>query len=129
MACFTVPLAEALVISAVRFTASHLKKNSDAVVQKGKTKLDYLQKMLYGGSFLLAIEHIYHGELSFIPPFLTGATSIEGVKEILHEMSTVGVGMALLTTGIWAAGCAVYLLLKGKNINVFNSNINSSTTV
>ena len=59
--------------------------------------------MSLGGSFLLAIEHIYHGEIMLKPPFLTAATEgPEAVSEMLHEMATVGVSMAVLLTVVWA---------------------------
>ncbi len=61
MACFTVPLAEALVVSAVKSIA--LKKGSNKpTVLAMRQKVATLEKMLYGGSFLLAAEHImYNG--------------------------------------------------------------------
>lgn len=121
MACFTVPLAEAVVLTAVKKIA--LKHNADSVINEAemaknqkiaalKEKLGILEKMLYGGSFLLAVEHLYHGEISFVPPFLTAMKNPSEIPEMLREMATVGVGMALLTTAVWAAGIGIAALVK-----------------
>ena len=40
--------------------------------------------MLFGGSFLLAAEHVYHGEVVFYPPFLTAMENSEATAEMLH---------------------------------------------
>ncbi len=97
MACFTVPLAEAVILSLGKKIA--FKKNADSVI---KEKLGHLNKMLYGGSFLLVIEHIYHGEVMFFPPFLTAMKNPEDIPAMLHEMATVGVSMAVTVTVAWA---------------------------
>lgn len=104
MACFTVPLAEAVVISTVEKFALRHADDKGAVSSKIasiKEKLSWLKKMLYGGSFLLAIEHLYHGEISLLPPFLTAMSTPEELPEVFHEMATVGVGMAVLVTSVW----------------------------
>ena len=97
MACFTAPLAEALVVSAAKSAA------------RGKTatarnpfvrRLGWLQKMLFGGSFLLAVEHVWHGEITWRYPFLT-AVKDGNTGEMLHEIATVGVAMAVLLTVVW----------------------------
>ena len=96
MACFTVPLA-----GAVAAGAAH------KALGKGRTnpfiaRLPWLVKMALGGSFLLAIEHIYHGEIILTPPFLTAAKEgPEAMSAMLHEMATVGVSMAVLLTVVW----------------------------
>lgn len=121
MACFTVPLAEAVVLTAVKKIA--FKRNADSVINEAemtknqkiavlKEKFRILEKMLYGGSFLLAVEHLYHGEISFVPPFLTAMKNPSEIPEMLREMATVGVGMALLTTAVWAAGIGIASLVK-----------------
>ena len=121
MACFTIPLAEAIVVSAVK--AVTFKKNTDNIIDESKKlkiqdirkKIGWLQKMLFGGSYLLAIEHIYHGEVSFVPPFLTAMKTPEEIPVMLHEMATVGVGMAVLTTAVWGIIVAVTSVAKKKN--------------
>ena len=96
MACFTVPLAEGIILSVAKKIA--FKKNADSVI---KAKLEHLENMLYGGSFLLAIEHIYHGEVVLYPPFLTAMNNPEDIPEMLHEIGTVGVSMAAIVTVVW----------------------------
>ncbi len=104
MACFTAPLAEAIIVSAVKKIV--LKKtSSNEKVQIWRNRISVLEQMLYGGSFLLAVEHIYHGEVVLYPPFLTAMQNPADIPSMLHEIATVGVGMSLLTTAVWAAGC------------------------
>ena len=113
MACFAVPLAEAVVVTAVRKLA--LRHHAGATISTAREekiepfmeKLRVLEKMLYGGSFLLAIEHIYHGELVLYPPFLTAMRDPAEIPVMLHEMAMVGTGMALLVTAAWGAGCLI----------------------
>ena len=57
--------------------------------------------MLWGGAILLCLEHVWHGEVVFFPPFLTAMYSPADTAEMLHEMATVGVGMAVLVTAAW----------------------------
>ena len=63
-------------------------------------KLGWLGKLMFGGSFLLAIEHVYHGEIIFTPPFLT-AVKDGDTAGMLHEMATRGVAMAVLLLAVW----------------------------
>ncbi len=109
MACFTVPLAEGIILSVAKKIA--FKKNADSVI---KAKLGHLENMLYGGSFLLAIEHIYHGEVVLYPPFLTAMNNPEDIPEMLHEMSTVGVSMAAIVTVVWGIGEIIFHVISKK---------------
>ncbi len=109
MACFSIPLAEGIILSVVKKIA--FRKNADSII---KEKLNHLEKMLYGGSFLLAIEHIYHGEIIFYPPFLTAMKNPGDVAEMLHEMGTVGVSMALVVTLAWGIGELISYLISKK---------------
>ena len=63
--------------------------------------------MLWGGSALLAFEHIWHGEVTPWFPFLTAARNPEDAMAMLHEMATTGVAMAVLVTAVWAGMVAV----------------------
>ena len=74
--------------------------------------------MLYGGSFLLAIEHIYHGELSFLPPFLTALKEPSQISIMLKEMAINGVAMAVATTLIWALIVGINSLLSKRKKTV-----------
>ena len=109
MACFTVPAAEAIITTIAEKIikareAKGLTKKPEAgdEIQKIKfsTKIGWLNKMLWGGSALLAFEHVWHGEVVPFFPFLT-AVSDGNAAEMLHEMATAGVSMAVLVTAVW----------------------------
>ena len=68
-------------------------------------KLKWLSGMLVGGSFLLAFEHIWHGEVTPWFPFLTAMSDPSDAAEMFHEMATVGVTMAVLVTLVWVGIC------------------------
>lgn len=97
MACFTVPLATAAVTTATKLALPKSARNNPFVA-----RLPWLEKMMFGGSLVLALEHIYHGEVVLRPPFLTAmAEGPEAVGEMLHEMATRGVAMAFLVVVVW----------------------------
>ena len=116
MACFIVPAVEAAVVKVVEkgvekkeTTASEASESSS--VKEAKiplsTKLKWLTYMLVGGSFLLAFEHIWHGEVVPWFPFLTAMDNPADAVEMFKEMATVGVSMAILVTLIWLIMCKV----------------------
>ena len=111
MACFTVPAAEAIVTTIAgkiikskekHQTVDSSKNTTDVSTPKipFSTKIGWLNKMLWGGSALLAFEHVWHGEVVPFFPFLTAVENGEAA-EMLHEMATAGVSMALLVTAVW----------------------------
>ena len=100
MACFTAPLAQALAVTAAKSLRGRTSGPS-ARRNPFVARLGWLQKMLFGGSFLLAIEHVWHGEIIFRYPFLTAVRDGE-TAGMLREILTVGVPMALLVTAAWA---------------------------
>ena len=108
MACFVVPAAEAVVTTIVK-----KKADSDAAQSHTEIKnpfirrMNWLNNMLWGGSALLAFEHVWHGEVVPFFPFLTGAADPGSASEMLREMATSGVAMAALVTGVWAVVTAV----------------------
>ena len=104
MACFTAPAAEAIVTSIVK---KHVSSEAEPGKISWSRKLGWLSNMLWGGSLLLALEHIWHGEIVLYPPFLTAMYNAADTAEMLHEIATVGIGMAVLVTAAWAIGCAV----------------------
>lgn len=130
MACFLVPAAEAVVTTVA--TKVMQKKENEVSVEKAsgaaldvKThtlpfsdKMKWLNRMLWGGSALLAFEHLWHGEVIPYFPFLTAAYSAENTAEMLREMSTVGVSMAVLVTGVWAAMVAVSRVIEKRPANM-----------
>ena len=79
MACFLVPATEAVITTVITIaTKKKESKESDKTVSvsmpdgtveerkkiKFSTKLGWLNAMLWGGSALLAFEHLWHGEIS-----------------------------------------------------------------
>ena len=113
MACFIVPATEAIVVTVVRKVMEKKEKQSeevdivlDGVPEKARRipfsgKLKWLTNLLWGGSALLAFEHVWHGEVVPWFPFLTAAADPADAAEMLHEMATVGVSMAVLVTVVW----------------------------
>lgn len=107
MACFVVPATEAIVTTiATKLVEKKELSEGTSVEIKNKellsSKLKRLNGLLWGGSALLAFEHFWHGEIQPFFPFLTAASNPEDAIEMLREMSTVGVTMAVLTTAVWA---------------------------
>ena len=116
MACFLVSTAEAIAVTA----AAKIVKNNEmkaesqklakkaAVETKQEKKLPWSKKLmllaqlLWGGAFLLCFEHIWHGEVVPWFPFLTAMNDPGDTAEMLHEMSTIGVTMAIIVTVTWA---------------------------
>ncbi len=101
MACFVVPATEAVVTTIVTKRVKHNEEKSGKkpVGIRFSEKLGWLNKMLWGGSALLAFEHLWHGEIAPFFPFLTGASE---PAEMFAEMATNGVGMAAAVTLAWA---------------------------
>lgn len=127
MACFIVPAAEAAVITIVRRIAEskHDKKYSvtkvstEAVLEKKTGILHqtrWLTNLLWGGSVLLAFEHVWHGEVQPWFPFLTAMRDSESTSAMLHEIATNGVGMAVLVTAVWIGMVAVNHIRQKKSI-------------
>ena len=116
MACFLVPTTEAVITTAIR-KGIEIKNGPDAAkkIDEGKLpftkKLRWLENMLWGGSALLAFEHVWHGEVVPFFPFLTAAADPESAAEMIQEMSTVGVSMAVLVTLVWAGMLGVHSVL------------------
>ena len=111
MGCFVAPVTEAIVVTAAALIVKHReKKNADnmqGIAKEEKkdtisTRLLRLSKLLFGGGILLIFEHIWHGEVIPYFPFFTAATEgSEAVNEMLHEIATAGILMAVLCTLVW----------------------------
>ena len=127
MACFLVPAAEAAIMS---MAAKKMKENEkeeavqvsltegtveEATKIRFSTKLGWLNKMLLGGSALLAFEHVWHGEVIPVFPFLTAVKAGEAAG-MLKEMGTVGVLMTVVVTGVWGIMVAVSSAMEKKAI-------------
>ncbi len=118
MACFIVPAAEAVITTVAEKVIKSKEKKEEvkvslsegSVAKKTKipfsTKLGWLNKLLWGGSALLAFEHIWHGEVVPFFPFLTAVKSGE-TAEMLAEMGSAGVLMAVIVTAAWGGMLAV----------------------
>ena len=116
MACFTVPLATAVAATAAKSVLPASTRTNPFVA-----KLGWLGKMMFGGSFLLAIEHVYHGEIIMTPPFLTAAQEGgEALSEMFHEMATRGVAMAVLLVAVWVAMVSVSWALEKSRKEMLN---------
>lgn len=113
MACFLVPAAEAVITTVAAKVMKSKEKEAtmkvsfedgtfeDVTKIKFSTKLGWLNKLLWGGSALLAFEHVWHGEVVPFFPFLSAVENGE-TAEMLAEMGSAGVMMAVLVTTVWA---------------------------
>ena len=127
MACFLVPAAEAVITTIAAKAIKSKEKDSETVkVQLDGSnpeaaekipfsrKLKWLNNLLWGGSALLAFEHVWHGEVVPWFPFLTAAGDPVDATEMLQEMSTAGVAMAALVTVVWLGLVAVSSAIEKK---------------
>ncbi len=109
MACFLVPTGEAIVATVVGQIEKKKVEENKVEVDSTKIpftrKLKWLTNLLWGGAVLLAFEHLWHGEVVPFPPFLTAMNDPGDTAEMLHEMSTVGVTMAVIITVVWIVMC------------------------
>lgn len=116
MACFLVPAVEAAVVTVSALALKKREMKLCAPKAKGthtleskqqkftwSKKLTWLAAMLWGGVLLLAFEHVWHGEVVPWYPFLTAMADPLDKAEMLHEMATVGVTMAVTVTAVWGA--------------------------
>ena len=116
MACFIVPMTEAVITTiASKVIAKKEISNENTAEIKFSDKIANLNKMLWGGSALLAFEHLWHGEISPFFPFLTALSDPENTSVMLHEMATSGTAMAGLVTLVWAVMTAFSFWLQKKN--------------
>lgn len=107
MACFVAPAAVAIATTVIQKVAK--KKEAAAAVEgttqvtagKWTRRLRWLNTMMWGGSALLCLEHIWHGEVVPWPPFLTAMQTPGDVGPMLHEIATVGVAMAVVILATW----------------------------
>ena len=128
MGCFVVPMAEAIIVSVAKKVVEKKEKKAalenvtgnegtNSLEMKPREsqqtgfdwsqKLSWLNRLLWGGVFLLAIEHIWHGEVVLWPPFLTAMRNPSEIPIMLHEMATIGTSMAVFVTLVWVVMVAV----------------------
>ncbi len=116
MACFLVSTAEAILVTAAakivknkEMSAESVKLEKNAAIETKQEKrlpwskkLMILAQLLWGGAFLLCFEHIWHGEVVPWFPFLTAMNDPGDTAEMLAEMGSIGVTMAIIVTVTWA---------------------------
>ena len=112
MACFIVPTVEAVAVTAAKKRIARKAKNGASPESAERSlnlvrKLTWLTNLLWGGALLLAFEHLWHGEVIPYFPFLSALTERSTTQQMLFEMGTVGVGMAVLVTAVWGIGVAL----------------------
>ena len=100
MCCFLVPLAQAVAVSAFRKT--HAAAVADPASGMLLRRLPDLEKMLWGGTLMLIVDHVINGEITWRFPFFTALGQKGGGEVMLREILTVGVPMALALTLVWA---------------------------
>lgn len=128
MACFVVPVAEAIVVTAAAQIIKSREKEEtvrvsfsdgsvgDAVKTPFSKKLGWLNKMLWGGALLLIFEHIWHGEIIPYFPFFT-AVADGRASEMLAEIATNGVLMSVLVTAVWCVMLAVSAVIEKRAVH------------
>jgi len=92
MACFVIPSILAIVVSIIRRALGEIAD---------RVRLGLLEGLLWSGAGILALEHVWHGEVVPWPPFLTAMQNPEDWTIALHEMATAGVVMTLATIAAW----------------------------
>lgn len=92
MACFITPLVLGVVVEAIRKLAGEVGR---------RLRLEILRTMLLGGSLVLAVEHVWHGEIVPYPPFLTAMSNPADIPVVIHEMTYVGGLMSIAVTATW----------------------------
>ncbi len=102
MACFLVPMALAIATTTIQ-------KTSKSVAEK--LKLSILNALLWGGVILLAVEHVWHGEITPWAPYLTAMSSPADTAVMLSEMATIGGSMAAVITVTWLSTLTIAHLM------------------
>ena len=116
MSCFIVPLTQAIVTTAYRKRHQKEIESPDASVLK--RNLPALEKMLWGGSVMLIVDHVINGEVTWRYPFFTALESAGGGEVMLKEMLTVGLPMSVVLTLVWIG----YALVKERRLKLKTTN-------
>lgn len=90
MACFSAPSGAALITTT-------LGKKADK-----KYRLSWLNAMLWGGSAMLAVEHVISGEIVPYPPFLTAMSNPADTAVMVKEIINIGGAMTIAIFTVWA---------------------------
>ena len=129
MGCFLVPAAEAVITTAATKVLQRKEStpetvhisldgvtSTEAVKIPFSQELKWLNKLLWGGSALLAFEHVWHGEVAPWFPFLTAAGNPAEAAEMLNEMATAGISMTVLVTAVWGVMLAASNMMEKKAV-------------
>jgi len=92
MACFIAPMALVIITTTIQKTAKSTAE---------KLKLSILNTLLWGGVILLAVEHVWHAEVTLWPPFLTAMTNPTDIPLMLSEIATIGTAMTAAVAITW----------------------------
>ena len=120
MACLIAPAAEAAVVTIVcRRIEKKEALNSKSGQESGCTKTNvflekrkWLTNLLWSGSLLLLLEHMWHGEIVPYFPFLTAMYNPADTAAMIQEILTTGVLMCVFVTLVWVGMVGVYSLSK-----------------
>ena len=112
MSCFIVPLTQAIVTTAYR--KRHQKSIESPEASALKRHIPALEKMLWGGSVMLVVDHIINGEVTWRYPFFTALENAGGGEVMLKEMLTVGLPMSVVLTLVWIG----YALIKERRMKL-----------
>lgn len=116
MSCFIVPLTQAVITTAYR--KRHQKEIESPNAPALKRHLPALEKMLWGGSVMLIVDHVINGEVTWRYPFFTALESADGANVMLKEMLTVGLPMSVVITLVWIG----YALIKERQTKLKTAN-------
>lgn len=122
MACLLVPAAEAVIttVAAKVIKSKEQKAETTGIDTAEKLpfsrKLKWLSNLLWGGSALLTLEHVWHGEIVPWFPFLTAANDPAAAAEMLQEMATVGAGMTAAVTAVWLGMLGVSRVMEKRGV-------------
>jgi len=92
LACFLVPMVLAIITTIIQKASGRLAT---------RLKLTFLNTLLWGGVMLLAVEHVWHGEVVPWPPFLTAMANPINIPVMLYEMATIGTTMSVVIVLTW----------------------------
>ncbi len=98
MACFITPMVVAIITTIIQKIARKLSE---------KLKLSILTTLLWGGSIILMLEHVWHGEVVPWPPFLTAMSNPSEIPVMINEILTTGSLMTLAISATWASTLAI----------------------
>ncbi len=129
MACFAAPAAEAIIVAAAskiieknENKSEEIEVSFDGINVESAHKIPFSRKLRWlsfiqlGGAVLLMFEHIWHGEIVPFFPFLTAASDTVSLGQMLYEIATTGVAMAVFTTAIWLVMLGVSAVIEKRAI-------------